>query len=62
GLVASSALTPGLVPILYALFYRLDFSNVSYDPDAQPVPADTETWPTGDGGGVEVWKSVEVDA
>ncbi|MEM6335399.1 MAG: efflux RND transporter permease subunit [Bacteroidota bacterium] len=62
GLVASSALTPGLVPILYALFYRLDFSNVSYDPDAQPVPADTETWPAGDGGSVEVWKSEEVDA
>ncbi len=34
GLIASSALTPGLVPVLYALFYRLDFSDFAYDPEA----------------------------
>ncbi|MEM8558244.1 MAG: efflux RND transporter permease subunit [Bacteroidota bacterium] len=34
GLVASSALTPGLVPVLYTLFYRLRFRDFAYDPDA----------------------------
>ncbi|MEL7361845.1 MAG: efflux RND transporter permease subunit, partial [Bacteroidota bacterium] len=34
GLVASSALTPGLVPVLYTLFYRLRFRGFAYDPDA----------------------------
>ena len=35
GLVVSSALTPGLVPVLHALVYRLDFSDVDYDPDPE---------------------------
>ncbi|MEM8601628.1 MAG: efflux RND transporter permease subunit, partial [Bacteroidota bacterium] len=34
GLVASSALTPGLVPVLYTLFYRLRFRDFAYNPDA----------------------------
>ena len=42
GLVASSALTPGLVPALYALFYRLDFSDFSYDPDASAEAPETD--------------------
>jgi len=34
GLVASSVLTPGLVPVLYTLFYRLRFRGFTYDPEA----------------------------
>ena len=33
GLIASSALTPGLVPALYALFYRFDYGDFAYDPE-----------------------------
>ncbi|MGB3545095.1 efflux RND transporter permease subunit, partial [Rubrivirga sp.] len=38
GLVVSSALTPGLVPVLHTLVYRLDFSGVDYDPDPELRP------------------------
>ncbi|MEM1094083.1 MAG: efflux RND transporter permease subunit [Bacteroidota bacterium] len=45
GLVASSALTPGLVPVLYTLFYRLRFRGFTYDPEAgaSTVPQPSES-------------------
>ncbi|MEM1044041.1 MAG: efflux RND transporter permease subunit, partial [Bacteroidota bacterium] len=52
GLVASSALTPGLVPVLYTLLYRLRFEGVAYDPDAsdraQEVPTQEADFFAGD--------------
>ncbi|MEM1128445.1 MAG: efflux RND transporter permease subunit, partial [Bacteroidota bacterium] len=37
GLLASTALTPAFVPVLYTLFYRLRFKGFTYDPDVQRV-------------------------
>ncbi|MEM6785646.1 MAG: efflux RND transporter permease subunit [Bacteroidota bacterium] len=53
GLVASSALTPGLVPVLYTLFYRLRFRDFAYDPAAsdaaEPAYGEPEETVGGDG-------------
>ncbi|MGD8414635.1 MAG: efflux RND transporter permease subunit, partial [Candidatus Latescibacterota bacterium] len=33
GLLFSTVLTLGVVPVLYSLFFRVKFANFSYDPD-----------------------------